>query len=319
MGEGSKIEWCDHTFNIAWGCTKISEGCAHCYADTLAHRWGHEVWGYGKPRRIFGEKHWREPLKWNRAAELAGEPARVFCSSMCDVFEDHPSIDQEREKLWPLIRATPWLRWMILTKRPERIHERLPECWEEIRARVWLGTSTENQPTADLRLPQLLAVSPRPAVFFASAEPLLGPVDFGLAHGVPVYREAATVREYAMPARRLIRERPGRGWVRHDGNMQPWLDWLIVGGESGPGARPCDVAWIRSIRDQCAVAGTACFIKQLGACASDPPNGLAGPQLDVSPEAIPLVSKRLRDRKGGDWTEWPADLRVREFPERETR
>src|SRR5262245_39427976 len=104
MGEKTAIAWTDHTFNIAWGCQKISPGCLNCYADGLADRFGYDVWGPTKTRRTFPAKHWAEPLKWNAAAERDGRPHRVFCSSMCDWAEDHPTIAAELPKLWALIQ-----------------------------------------------------------------------------------------------------------------------------------------------------------------------------------------------------------------------
>ncbi len=115
MSQLTAIEWTDHTFNVAWGCMKVSPGCQHCYADTLSSRYGFDVWGPAATteRRTFGDKHWAEPYRWNKAAGNAGVRRRVFCCSMCDLFEDHPTIDAEREKLWPLIRATPHLDWRL--------------------------------------------------------------------------------------------------------------------------------------------------------------------------------------------------------------
>lgn len=282
MSEKTGIEWTDHTFNIAWGCMKVSPGCQHCYADTLSKRYGHNVWGPAKTtgRRTFGAKHWADPLKWDAAAKRDGVRRRVFCCSMCDVFEEHPTIDAERERMWPLIRATPNLDWQILTKRPERIAANLPADWGEGYANVWLGTSVESQEYADERIPQLLAVPA--AVRFLSCEPLLGPVTFRWAKWHPV-----------------------RGSWHLDGIRG--LHWIIVGGESGGGARPFDVEWAREIVKQCGEAGVACFVKQLGAFPVEMrthfSNGFHG-----------RVDLRLADRKGGDWTEWPDDLRVREFP-----
>jgi protein gp37 len=121
MGKDTKIEWAKHTFNIVWGCTKVSEACASCYAEALAKRFGHSVWGADKERRKLGEAYWKQPLKWNAAAGAAGVRERVFCSSMADVFEDHPTVAEERQKLWPLIESTPNLNWLLLTKRPENM------------------------------------------------------------------------------------------------------------------------------------------------------------------------------------------------------
>jgi len=164
VGTETGIAWTDHTFNVAWGCTKVSPGCAHCYAEDLSTRYGHGVWGPNKPRRTFGAKHWAEPIAWDRAAgkpeprrsrwaesaphECGGSErrrAKVFCSSMCDIFEDHRTIAEELVKLWPLIRATPHLDWQLLTKRVERIVESLPADWGDGYQNVWLGVSIENR------------------------------------------------------------------------------------------------------------------------------------------------------------------------------
>lgn len=175
MADKTLIAWTDHTFNPAWGCLKVSPGCKHCYADGLADRYGFKVWGPPETttRRTFGEKHWAEPVKWNRDAEREGRIHRVFCASMCDVFEDHPTVIGEMAKLWPLIRATPWLHWQLLTKRPERIAASLPADWGDGYPNVWLGTSIENADYA-WRADHLRAI---PAVVrFVSYEPALGPL-----------------------------------------------------------------------------------------------------------------------------------------------
>jgi len=232
------IAWTDKTFNIAWGCLKISPGCAHCYAETLSTRFGESVWGPTNHRRIFGAQHWAAPLKWNRDAEQARRRARVFSSSMCDNFEDHPDITSERAKLWPLIRQTPWLDWQLLTKRAERIADNLPADWGDGYPNVWMGVSVENQEYADERIPLLLKLPA--AVRFISYEPALGPVNL-----------SAFLTE---PTR---------------------LDWVICGGESGPGYRPMDVQWARDVRNQCHAAGVAFFFKQSAA-----PRTEMGIQLD---------------------------------------
>lgn len=226
MSANSPIEWTDHTFNIAWGCEKVSPGCAHCYADTVSKRYGHGgVWGKDAPRRTFGERHWAEPLAWDRKAEKEGIVRRVFCSSMCDVFEDHPTIDAEREKLWPLIRETPWLDWQLLTKRPERVLEHLPKDWGSGYANVWLGTSVESQRFI-LRAEMLAFIPARTR--FISAEPLLRPLDLSVL-------------------------------FTHNR-----IHWVVAGGESGPKCRPMHPTWARNLRDQCETAGVAFFLKQLG-------------------------------------------------------
>ena len=230
------IEWTDYSFNLAWGCQKVSPGCSHCYAETLARRWGHDVWGPAKTtgRRTMSAGYWKAPLAWNAEAGKLGVRRRVFSSSMADVFEDHPTIDAERRKLWTLIRATPSLDWLLLTKRPERIAEHLPHDWgAEGYHNVWLGTSVESQDY--VWRAKMLARIPA-VVRFLSCEPLLGHVDLA----VP------TDGHWLDP---LVIER---------------LDWVIVGGESGPNARPMQLEWARDLRDQCAAFSTAFLLKQLG-------------------------------------------------------
>jgi protein gp37 len=166
-----------YTFNIVWGCKRVSEGCKYCYADTLASRFGYALWGPQAPRRVMSPSYWEAPLRWNREAALQRESRLVFCSSMADVFEDHPIVEQERSKLWPLIVETPWLIWLLLTKRPQNILAMAPYGWQWP-ANIWVGTSVENQRRAEERIPVLLNVPAR--VRFLSCEPLLGPLDLSV-------------------------------------------------------------------------------------------------------------------------------------------
>jgi protein gp37 len=137
---GSKIEWCDHTFNPWWGCARVSPGCRFCYAERDARRYGHQVWGRHGPRRLLSEANWRLPLRWDRDAERAGVPALVFCASMADVFEDHPQVVESRQRLWRLIEDTPHLRWLLLTKRPENVPAMVPRSWAGAwPEQVWLA------------------------------------------------------------------------------------------------------------------------------------------------------------------------------------
>jgi protein gp37 len=228
MAERSKIEWTDHTFNPWWGCQRVSPACDHCYAETMAKRFGHKVWGAKSLRRFFGEPHWAAPVRWNTDAAAAGVRRRVFSASMADVFEKRAELDPWREKLWALIRATPALDWLLLTKRPQLIASRLPADWGNGYRNVWLGTTTENQTEADRRLPHLMGVPAR--VHFVSAEPLLGALDLA-------------------------------PWMT-GGERQ--LGWVIAGGESGPAARPSDSEWFRALRDQCSGAGVPFHFKQWG-------------------------------------------------------
>jgi protein gp37 len=225
MGEKTGIEWTDHTFNPWWGCVKVSPACRHCYAETFAKRTGNAVWGIDAPRRFFGAKHWAEPRKWNEKAQRDGVRRRVFCASMADVFEDRADLIDARGDLFELIDETPWLDWLLLTKRPENIARLMPPYWGgRVWPNVWLGTTVENQQYADERLPHLVAKDA--AVRFVSYEPALGPVDF-------------------------------TPWAFD-------LDWIIAGGESGGGHRTPDAEWFREVRDFCERARLWFFFKQWG-------------------------------------------------------
>lgn len=319
MAQNSKIQWTTHTFNPWVGCEKVSVGCANCYAEAYDKRVGGVPkqqrddptkptlrWGKGAPRTLTSPAYWRAPLRWDKAAASAGERHRVFCASLADVFD--PAVPQEwRDDLFGLIASTSNLDWLLLTKRPEMIRALWPldlrepggggylhayppgENWPN----VWLGTTVENQEQAEKRIPRLLDL---PAtVRFLSCEPLLGPVNLSR-------------------------------WIDEDENgfTHP-LQWVIVGGESGAKARPFHVDWARSLVGQCRDADVAPFVKQLGARpvfpSIDDLQGDVVRELDANgydAEQIAEAARdgrvQLKDAHGGDWNEWPADLRVREFP-----
>ena len=302
MGEQTKIAWADHTFNPWIGCSKVHTGCQNCYAETYGRRFGVE-WGPNGTRRRTSESYWKQPLRWNRRAEKAGIRYRVF-PSLCDIFEDRPDLEPMRREFFDLIDRTPNLDWLLLTKRPENVRRMWPITgpgpgWNGTllgylhkpqRPNVWLLYSASDQDTLEAGLPHLLACRDLVPVLGLSLEPLIGPVD--LSGNVPGQRM-------------LMWDKP---WLRE-------IDWVIVGGESGLNARPCNVDWIRSIRDQCRAAVVPCFVKQLGA------NVLhtgPDPRLDwpVGAWDHKTYSVTLRDPKGGDPDEWPADMRVREMPRR---
>lgn len=305
MGETTGISWTDHTFNPWWGCTKVTRGCDHCYAETFDRRLGGAHWGKGKPRRVFGTKHWSEALRWNAAAEKAGKRARVFCASMADVF-DAEAPKGQLERLWNLIRVTPWLDWQLLTKRPARIARALPADWGEGWPNVWLGTTVEDQEQAKIRIPLLLGVPAR--VWFLSCEPLLAALRLDrieLVSPKPPYGPGVWLNAFTGVLDGPDDVLPGR------------IGWIIMGGESGPGARPFALDWARALVNQAHGGDARVFVKQLGAR----PVVLTGTtgrfrthdgkrQIELTAEGV-----SLRDRKGGDWDEWPEDLRVREFPE----
>ena len=274
MAENTKISWADHTFNPWIGCTKVSDGCDHCYAETLDRRWGHSSWGPGAPRRRTSEAYWRKPLAWQRRAAETGIRERVFCASLADVFDGEAPTDALRH-LFALIHETPNLDWLLLTKRPARIvlpTDQRPNdpCLDNI----WIGISAEDQETYDARWPVLMDRTRAnvPTVRFVSYEPAIGPLDLCSS-------ESAC------------------------GHLP---DWIIIGGESGPGARPMDLTWVVPLIAQCKEKGVACFVKQLG---RRPVMGPAAGNEIFDP--TPIV---LKDQKGGEPDEWPANLRVREFP-----
>lgn len=174
MAENSRIEWTNHTFNPWWGCAKVSAACKYCYAETWAKRVGSKVWGHKAERRFFGDKHWYQPLKWDREAKKDGKRRRVFCASMADVFEDRRELDVQRVRLWRLIEETPNLDWLLLTKRPEKISDLSPWIGGEWPRNVWLGTTIERQKWVG-RIDAILKHTAR--IHFLSCEPLLGPLD----------------------------------------------------------------------------------------------------------------------------------------------
>ena len=258
MSDKTGIEWTDHTFNPWWGCSRVSPACRFCYADRDAKRYGHEVWRRHGPRRMLSEANWQRPLKWNRDAERAGAPTKVFCASMADVFEDHPDVGEARKRLWDLIEATPWLTWQLLTKRPENVGRMAPwrDNWP---AHVWLGTSVENQRYADERIPVLLESGA--ATLFLSCEPLLGPVDLGMGTDHSGHARDHIIDSWGWDCLDCSTEEIVVSWTVPDG---PRISWVIAGGESGPKARLSHPDWFRSLRDQCARARVPFLFKQFG-------------------------------------------------------
>lgn len=315
MGALTHIQWATHTFNPWVGCTKVSPGCTNCYAEAYDRRIGGVPvalrnpnssgpelrWGVGARRTRTSPAYWRQPLKWNRIAAELGERHRVFCASLADVFDSDGVEVSWLADLARLIEQTPSLDWLLLTKRPENFWRWKaatgqsasdPVRWPD---NVWLGVTVENRVEADHRLPFLL--DQKSAVRFLSCEPLLGAVD-----------------------------------------LRPWLagghaiDWVIVGGESGPKARPFHLEWAEDLVEQCEEFGAAPFVKQLGACATwdfyehrrwADHNGFDVAEVkaqgwaedDIQPPPGARSRFVTRDRSGGEWTEWPKHLQVRHLPE----
>jgi protein gp37 len=310
MSEKTNIEWTDSTASPWTGCTEASPGCANCYAKAQAKRYGWlRGWGKGKPRLRFEGFHenvlWmhRKPWVCESCGVAYSHPQQHKCPSVSKVLALPDETNWRRRRIFP--SACDWLdaevpiEWLanaiqtmhqadeldklLLTKRPENwrcLMERASKCpmrestyqWLQLwilgqaPERFWIGTSVEDQERADERIPRLLQIPAR--VRFLSCEPLLGPI---------------TIRSL----RKLVNRS---------------TDWVIVGGESGPKARPCNVEWIRSIVRQCRAAGVPCFVKQLGSNCYD------------RSAACELVRMKYKHPKGGDMDEWPEDLRVQQFP-----
>ena len=325
MSRESKIEWTDATFNPWIGCTKVSPGCANCYAEAWALRFAGPRraphWGDRRPRRRTTAAYWRQPLRWNAkrfmqchacgwrgecAAELIGCGAcgsstemndarrRVFCASLADVF-DNEVPPEWRADLFRLIEATPHLDWLLLTKRIGNAQRLIEQAlismgdpatdvmggwpWPN----VWLGATVVNQEEADRDIPKLLDTPA--AVRFVSIEPMLGDIRLGS----------------------FLQRSPSQAFV--DGRVTPdmpaWtrigstaIDWVIVGGESGPKARPMRPSWVRSLRDQCTAAGVPFCFKQWGEWLPWTQFGEA--QIDDPPERTRFIT---REWCGDEWVD----------------
>ena len=291
MSERTGIAWADSTWNPWHGCTKVSAGCKHCYAESW--RFKKAEWGPTAERVKTSASYWREPLKWNKEAwfecEVCGwrgpekqadmhhhsdfvKPTRrrVF-PSMCDPFEDNGQVANWRGEMFELIAQTPNIDWLLLTKRPEKLFSlgtnaagRIFDLWLADNPNVWLGTSVENQDCFDERVGQLVKYGLQARVLFLSVEPMIGPVRL-----VPTPTFSAGQWEFV----------PGK-----KGSS---IDWVICGGESGHECRPMDVQWARDLRDDCRTHGVKFFMKQLGG----------------------FLDKRDK------WEDLPEDLRVREVPD----
>ena len=257
MGSITGIEWTQRTFNPWWGCQKVSPACDNCYAERDSLRYGQVgLWGPRSKRRTFGEAHWAAPLKWNRQAEESGERLRVFCASMADVYDVEGPVS-ERNRLWETIEATPWLDWQILTKRIGNAAGMVPRTWLTTPPpNVWQGISAVTQAELARDMPKLMKLPA--AIRFLSAEPLLEDIDlepwlmpkFNPCQSPLTQTLAKVIRAAAIAE--------GAG---------PFLDWAIIGGESGPvsgehKSRPLPIARAQRVVDQCWRFGVPVFFKQ---------------------------------------------------------
>lgn len=371
MSQKTPIEWTDVSWNPTRGCSRVSPGCLHCYAERVAVRFSGEGLPYeGLARRdVHGEAQWTgklrfvpetlpDPLRWRA-------PQRIFVNSMSDLFHDGVT-DDEIAAVFGVMSLAPWHTFQVLTKRSKRMQgwvskmlDRGAEAAVEhcvgafaerssysitraqtrhahkaLRARrldpttaywplpnVMLGVSVENQSTAASRILDLL-LTPA-ALRMLSIEPLLERVylrGYLLAHADAAACACGHGHGFtSCPTTGRVAERCHHGGCGCEGFVRGpsagGIGWVIAGGESGGGARTCDVEWLRALRYDCMAAKVPFFMKQLGAAAMGERDGLAGRSLYAPAIAEGLVSvRRLRHRKGGDLAEWPLDLQVREFP-----
>lgn len=331
MGDRSAIEWVagGATWNpirarhkvgdhVGWICVRVSDGCKHCYAATMNGWRGngedYTVPGLGRVTPFLDETTLSQPLRWKR-------PRKIFVCSMTDLFGEWVP-DEWIARTFDVMGRCPQHTFLVLTKRAKRMRDYVeadegrydaPGGPQRPYPNVHVGASIEDQATADERIPLLLQTPA--AVRWVSYEPALGPVDFSR------WLTPAAMAGHCLTIDGDWWHEPGMCKETHD-CCRPRLDWLVVGGESGPGARPFDLAWARSAISQCRAAGVPVFCKQLG--ARPILRSVGGVAVDPQgwPSHVPVVLQpggwyavTLRDRKGGDWEEWPADLRAREFPD----
>lgn len=360
MGVKTNIAWTTSTWNALRGCSRVSEGCRSCYAEKVAYRFsgvgqayeglailknGHASW---TGNVAFIEKHLFDPFRWR-------EPRKIFVNSMSDLFHENVP-DEWIDRIFAVMALCPQHIFQVLTKRPERmlrylsdtalyarvlfqadsirrIYPKLMEIPISDPSRfplpnVWWGVSAENQKTADERIPLLLKTPA--SVRFISAEPLLESINLTWLR---IAWQCSGCRGYF--SGKLQKNCPTCGkadyWTGshafnpRGGQIGSGLDWVIVGGESGAGARLCDVEWIRNIKKQCADAKVPVFVKQLGSNSNWTVNGAVHAAnvgigiecehgFDVCPKCDGKRQDKMWDRKGSNPDEWPDDLRVQEYP-----
>ena len=346
MATNTSIEWTDSTWNPIIGCSRVSEGCRHCYAEGIAARFVNTSGPYsGLTRIVNGHPQWTgkisetkqllDPLRWRK-------PRRIFVNSMSDLFHENVT-DEMRDRIFAVMALCPQHTFQVLTKRPERMQKYLTGApWGQIEVaaqeiserycelidvdsvplpNVWLGVSVENQPTADERIPLLLQTPA--AKRFISAEPLLGPVmlprkvflprlihgDFPIGHNLSVKGERVAL--FNPHGALAVRAQGGQMLGIKPGEFEDCgvgIDWVIVGGESGPGARPMHPDWARSLRDQCQAAGVPFFFKQWGEWLPSMQDGTPGYNQEINCSDRPVrVGKKAAGAllDGCEWREFP--------------
>lgn len=296
MADQTGISWADSTFNPWIGCTKVSPGCDHCYAEVARPSQAMKIaWGPGQPRHRTAPATWRNPIHWNKAAEefhaKHGRRRRVFCASLADVFDNE--VPQEwRIELFDMIEKTPNLDWLILTKRIGNVAGMLKSHdWCAGQRNVWLGISVVNQEEADRDIPKLLSTPAQ--IRWLSCEPMLGAINVG---------------PY-LTRNKLFAMLPGFR------DPMGGVDWVVAGGESGLKARPMHPEWPRALRGMCSVARVPFLFKQWGEWGptdmeakrfTDPfgdasnDDGLAGTTFGVEPRRVLWPVKKIGKKAAGN-------------------
>lgn len=274
MAGTTEIAWTDSTMNFWEGCQKVGDGCLHCYAEARNVRWAAGAnWGPGAPRRRTSASLWSQPRKWNAEADAFdrehGHPRRVFACSLADLF-DNAVPEQWQQDAFAEMQLATRLRWQPLTKRVGNVESMVPTHWK---SGLWprhVGLMITVVTNVEVRrdVPKLIDLKRRLGVPWIglSCEPLVEAIDEAL---LPFVKE---------------------------------IDWIIIGGESGPGARPYDVQWALDLITLGAIANVPVFHKQFGANPISHGDRLL-----------------FADKKGGDWSEWAKPFKVRQFPERLSR
>ncbi len=328
MAETTLISWCHSTWSSWIGCTKVSTAdngggaCDHCYAAALNNRFsGGSNWGPGAPRRRTSDANWKLPRSWQRNHEKFfaehGCKRSVFLNNQADILDNEVD-DSLRNETLQLVEETPDLIWLLLTKRIGNARKMLPAKWLWPGGNGWpkhvrLGITLCNQMEVDRDLPKLLALQ---CPNFVSIEPLLGPVDLSRVKDLmnDIWYSPLTGE-------------PIRGWragYPPPPPLESVLQWCIVGAESGPGARPLELEWVRRVVEQCVEAGVKVHVKQLGAVVLDRgmsspgqhwPSGTKREERVRHGANDPAWLVRLKHPKGGDPAEWPDDLRRQDFPQ----
>lgn len=262
MAENSKIEWCDHTVNLWWGCTKVHTGCKNCYAESLSHRYGNDIWGENKPRKRI-KSAFKDLDKYQKKAEKSNTKLKIFCGSMMDIFEDSKPLLNRiggiyetghlRSALFTMIQNKRYenLIFLFLTKRPENIIHDIPPSWiNNTPKNVWFGTSCSDQETANKYIPRLLRINGNK---FLSIEPQTGEIDLS----------------------RIDADLGGDNWcminclngkqtdMGRPCEKVPTIDWVIQGGESGNKKRPFNIDWAYKMKEICIEQNTPFFFKQI--------------------------------------------------------